>query len=338
MVNASVVLTACVLFGTLASASSDKVVLNEDVLMGTCTWTCDTIPDLHNKEGCTKISGCTLGSPGWVRGFVRCDYCKCDCEEDEEDRDVLVEKTKISTDEYELYGRCTGLLFSCSRRGLVRSDFKGCHRVEDCSFAEPDALPDLFACDYCTCQCVNEHYANKYRMTNIKYDIENAHMKKGRPFALNKSTFLKNNGGISQTMTRVLTYTDSQTTAMETSKALQHGLTITVDATIGPFGVGSLGTSVGNQLTKGFTQNAGQTNMTSRSDEIRATVRVEPYSSVNVTVIGFRIEVDVSYTADLVTEYTDGRTDTQQITGIYRNVDSSEAYVEYGEQIPLKKP
>jgi hypothetical protein len=56
---------------------------------------------------------------------------------------------------------------------------------------------------------------------------------------------------------------------------------------------------------------------------------------VNVTVVGFRIEVDVSYTAELVTDYTDGRRETVPVAGIYRNVDSSEAYIEYGEQLPL---
>jgi hypothetical protein len=192
MVSAGVLFVACALmtFGNVQIINGRKIILNEDVLVNTCTMTCEDIHDLHDREGCMKISGCNRSSYGWNRGFVRCDYCECECEEDTDDRDVLEERTRISTNEYELYGRCTGFQ-SCNRFGLVRTDFKGCQRLENCQMADPEEILDLLFCDYCTCQCVNERYAQKYTLTDIKYDVENARMKKGRPFALNKTTFIK---------------------------------------------------------------------------------------------------------------------------------------------------
>ncbi|KAK3260419.1 hypothetical protein CYMTET_30621 [Cymbomonas tetramitiformis] len=95
--------------------------MNEDDITGSCTGTCADMPTKYDFNGCKKLSGCTFSSGGWLRGFVDCDYCKCECEQDFE-KDAVVTTGFVSTDEDELYGTCTG---TCDKSGLVRTNFKG---------------------------------------------------------------------------------------------------------------------------------------------------------------------------------------------------------------------
>jgi hypothetical protein len=182
----TILFVACaVAFGTFVHVANCRtVILNEDSLIGTCTKTCATVPVLHDKFGCKRISGCSRSSSGWIRGFVRCDYCSCDCQDDSARKDVLVETSRRTFNEDSLYGTCRG---KCYRGGLVRTNFKGCHRVEDCSKERTGWIRGFVRCNYCTCACVVERYPSRYRLQNVKYQVHNMKSNEGPPMAMAKT-------------------------------------------------------------------------------------------------------------------------------------------------------
>ncbi|CAH1778035.1 unnamed protein product [Owenia fusiformis] len=50
-----------------------------DLNQGSCTKTCETVPKQFDKFGCKEIKNCRLRMQGWLRIFVYCDLCQCDC-------------------------------------------------------------------------------------------------------------------------------------------------------------------------------------------------------------------------------------------------------------------
>lgn len=64
----------------LSNAGVYEVFYNEADLTGSCTSNCESLPDRTDKYGCDRITKCRYGRKGWTRGFVRCDWCLCDCE------------------------------------------------------------------------------------------------------------------------------------------------------------------------------------------------------------------------------------------------------------------
>ena len=93
------------------------------------------------SRNCKTVKDCTKMSSGWTRGFVRCDYCKCLCEDS---RDVVPEVVEVtSTKQFEeetLYGTCTG---TCYKSGLVRTNIGGCKEVRNCVEAKHGWLSGL---------------------------------------------------------------------------------------------------------------------------------------------------------------------------------------------------
>ena len=177
-----ILLFACVsAFVTLKVCDARQIIVNEDTLLGTCTRTCEKIPTLHNKDGCVSITGCKLSSAGWNRGFVRCDYCRCTCNEDIDRKDIQVVTTLLSITEPKLLGTCTK---TCDRKGLVRTSYQGCQEIRDCSRERKGWTRGFVRCDYCTCKCVNRKEANKYTLKNIHYDLSGSNLEEGAPIAL----------------------------------------------------------------------------------------------------------------------------------------------------------
>ena len=162
-----------------------RIILNENDFYGSCTGECDTIGEVFNLKGCSKISGCRMNSAGWTRGFTRCDFCACNCEEDmaTQDKAILV-RSMVSVEEEDLTGTCTG---TCERPGLVRSDFMGCDEVRDCYEASGGPLSGFVNCDHCSCTCVSRRYAASYELTNMHFDFRGTLVNNGRPTALSKT-------------------------------------------------------------------------------------------------------------------------------------------------------
>ena len=54
--------------------------ITEPDLYGTCTTTCPRSGLVRtNFRECQEVRNCRHARNGWTRGFVRCDYCQCDC-------------------------------------------------------------------------------------------------------------------------------------------------------------------------------------------------------------------------------------------------------------------
>jgi hypothetical protein len=314
-----------------ASAATKKIILNEDSILGTCTDTCGEMPTLYDNNGCTKLSGCVKSSTGWNRGFVRCDYCRCDCEVQVSTKDVTVTNTKLSVTEPDLTGTCTG---TCSRSGLVRTNFKGCQEVRDCSKASNGWTRGWVRCDHCTCTCINKNYAASYTLTDIKYDLSEAAIKQGAPIAM-AETVVDNHGSSTQSVARQLGFTYTQSTSLTSSHNLEVGLTVTVEGGVN-VGVASLSTSVERSLKYGYTYTAGKSSTDSKTDSVTANLVVEGHKSKKAVVVGHRMKIDVPYTAVLVTKYKGGGEGKKKIKGVYSNVDFSNFRVRYEASTPLR--
>ena len=177
-----ILLFACVsAFVTLKVCDAREIIMNEDTLLGTCTKSCGEVPTLYKKNGCDSITGCQLSSTGWNRGFVRCDYCRCTCNEDRDSKDIQVTTTHLSITEPDLLGTCKT---TCDRTGLVRTSYRGCQEVRDCTKASNGWTRGFVRCDYCTCKCINRKEANKYTLKNIHYDLSASNLEEGAPIAL----------------------------------------------------------------------------------------------------------------------------------------------------------
>ncbi|XP_072050652.1 natterin-2-like [Amphiura filiformis] len=246
-------------------------------------------------------------------------------------KDILVEDQLIDITEPDLLGTCTN---TCNRAGLIRSDFRGCQEVRDCHKQRNGWTKGFFRCDHCTCHCINRKLASQYTLTNVEYDLSEAATLEGAPLAL-AETIVENDANIEQTTTRVLTFTTTQTTTMSSSYSLEMGLMVTVEGTAGVPGVASVSTSVSASITTGFEYTAGSSEKKSISDSLEASIKVPPYSSVIALATGRILKIDVPYSADLVTTYEDGSTQTKQVTGVYTGVETTRFRIQYKDPIAM---
>ncbi|CAH1785891.1 unnamed protein product [Owenia fusiformis] len=56
-----------------------RTYVEPDLNSGSCTKTCSTVPKQFDKFGCKEIKNCRMRQQGWLRGFVHCGICQCDC-------------------------------------------------------------------------------------------------------------------------------------------------------------------------------------------------------------------------------------------------------------------
>lgn len=317
----------------LGYTMSIQIILNEDDITGSCTETCEDMPTLHNEHGCTTLKDCKKSVGGWDRGFVRCDYCSCTCEKDEPERDVVVVSGKVSSDEDELYGTCRNTCDAWS--GLVRSNFKGCSEVRDCKMEKDGWLKGFVMCDYCTCDCVNRKYAQQYILQDVKYDLSNAKVRPGKPIVIADTT-VTNKASTDQTAQRAMEFEITEETSFHSSRKLETGLEVRVEAGVKLKDAFKLGMSVATTIIEGFEYTAGETKTETTSDRINADIRIAARSIQKVRVVGRRVQVDVPYTAMVVVVFPDGTTSPPEPTqGIFKNVAFAEFSVEYSQSVPL---
>ena len=157
---------------------------NEDDLVDSCEDTCSDVGVLDHepdflKKHCEVVKECKHLSDGWIRGFVRCDYCQCRCRDS---RPIvpatidIMEKKQFT--EPDLYGTCTT---TCPKSGLVRTKFQGCEEVKDCYHSRDGWIRGFVRCDYCVCTCVNKVNVNGYKLRNARYNLDAANISPGKP-------------------------------------------------------------------------------------------------------------------------------------------------------------
>ena len=113
--------------------------------------------------------------------FYRCDLCACECVSDEAQKNAVVTEVNKWFDEHSLYGTCTN---TCDHKGLVRTNYGGCDEVKDCAFAEEGDIHGVYRCDQCQCTCVQKRYPEKYRLENVRYEMDESAIKEDKPAAM----------------------------------------------------------------------------------------------------------------------------------------------------------
>lgn len=314
----------------LCSAKWREIVANEEELAYTCTATCEEIGVVDHqpnmlKRNCNIVKECKTLSHGWNKGFVRCDYCKCKCE----DSRAVIPKVKevVSRRQFEeplLYGTCTG---TCPKSGLVRTNYGGCKQVRDCSKARSGWLRGFVRCDYCTCHCVNHKYIASYRLVNVKYRLDEGALTVGKPTAM-KQTVLENSQAKTQTITRSVSFTYTNSKSVSTTKSLTAGMSITVEAGVS-IGVASVSTAITRSIEAGFESTVDEVTETSHTDSIEAKMDVDPGQQCEMVVIGNVMNIDVPYSATILTEYDDGSVDEERTEGVFSGVETSRFRVQY---------
>mgnify|MGYP003571974019 FL=1 len=308
--------------------------MNEDDLVNSCTGTCDDLPTVNNKNGCKRIHSCKKNTEGWTRGTVRCDYCSCKCEKIGNPRDFTEKDEARTFTEPDLYGTCTG---TCPKKGLVRTNWKGCSSVKNCGLDATGWTRGFVRCDYCSCTCTTKVYADRYSLENVVYDLSESATQENKDTLIGMAeTIVANRGSHKQKTTRTLSFEVTSETTVTTSSSVEHGLEVTVSAGINLGEIAQLSTAVTTSIKTGFTYEQGKTLSKKQTDSITAEVEVPPHSSVKVSIVGHRMEINVPYKADLVTTYKDGSTSRKQTTGTMTNVSVGKFRVQYGNATPLK--
>jgi len=236
---------------------------------------------------------------------------------------VIEEETgKLSTNEDALYGTCCG---TCGKNGLVKTDFDGWDEVSNCVFASNGPNDFFCRCDNCNCDGVRRRERSSYTLKNINYDfsaVTNSSID-GDPKdadVVMANSDVENCGDIEQESTTVISFTRSTTTSVETSSTLTTGLTLTVSATqnIGVPADGftaSFSEGFTTSLTKGFTTTKGDSETATFGGEQQVKVKVPGGMRQDFHVVGHQGNINLPYTATLVTHYTKGADKETQTSG-----------------------
>ncbi|XP_074648925.1 natterin-2-like [Tubulanus polymorphus] len=317
-----------------STAYSDRIILNEVEIMGTCTKSCYRVGTFYDKHGCTELSDCHKSSTGWIRGFVYCDYCNCECTKKKTTVDIRRTTSPISKTEPELYGTCTG---HCNHAGVVRTNIWGCEQVKNCRKNTRGWIRFFVRCDYCHCDCVKTTKAQEYQLKNVKYYIDQAKVIKDTPIKMAR-TVITNNGDQEQEITRTLAVTHESSTSLSSERRMDSSLTIEVSAgvSVGTKAVIGVSTTVSTTISLGFSITAQETQTKSITDTIEANAKVPGKHSKEVLVTGRQMRLEIPYVADVVTSYEDGSTKTDKnVKGTFKNVDMGDFHVEYKKATPL---
>lgn len=85
-----------------------------------------------------------------------------------------------------------------------------------------------------------------------------------------------------------------------------------------------------------YSFNWGETQTTTKSEAIAASVKVQPKSQKSVIVSSNRYIMDVPYVATLTKEYYYGSKETiNDFKGVYEGVQINQVHVVYGEDTPI---
>jgi len=318
---------------TFAASREKEIVVNEDTLMDSCTSTCEDIPTINvhstmveSPYYCEKVWGCSTMSNGWTRGFVRCDYCKCKCLDNRAVVPEIVKKTtKKELTEPNLYGTCTG---TCSKSGLVRTNWEGCDEVRNCERNRKGWIRGFVRCDYCACDCVRHLKVNSYKMVDVRYDTSNAALDPGTIVGMAELVVKNEDYNTDQSVEQALGWTYEESQSLETEISVVTGLSVEVEAGVDiKLFTGSVTTTA--SLETGYTTTTGKVDTFSRENSLASTLNIPPRRRCSALVVGKKRKVDIPYTAVLVTIYDDNTEDRTNIEGTYNAVEMSDFHVTY---------
>jgi len=102
-----------------------------------------------------------------------------------------------------------------------------------------------------------------------------------------------------------------------------------VEAGALPLGIG-VKTETTTTIEQGFEKEVGESETETIENEVAATITIPPHHNCDLTVVGQLLEIDVPYTADLITKYTDGTEKSSPTSGIFNGVETTHFHVQYG--------
>ncbi|KAJ8023874.1 Natterin-4 [Holothuria leucospilota] len=324
-----VVTTLFVLRLALSNAGVYEVFYNEADLTGSCTSNCESLPDRTDKYGCDRITKCRYGRKGWTRGFVRCDWCLCDCEtsSDLPQKEIIESNQKIFTED-DLWGTCKK---DCDAKGLQKTDAFGCSEIGNCHWHKNGWTRGFVRCDYCECDCIVMAYPDNYRIENVKYKLDLIILSKADTVIVGKTT-VENNGDETEKVERSIktSFTTSRMWTKGKSSTILFGSTVTIKAPILQIGV-----EITTGLSQEYTYSWGETKTWTIEDNTEQDITSPPHSMREATMTGVSYRADVPYTADLVTIYENGKETRQAINGVLHETSVTDVHLVYGESTPI---
>ncbi|XP_062294387.1 natterin-3-like [Scomber scombrus] len=156
---------------------------------------------------------------------------------------------------------------------------------------------------------------SKERISNVRYNINQAERFQHPPEAMGKST-LVNNQCREVTKTHTISNTYEEEKRWDTSIAISAGVTASITAGIPS--VAEIGIQVSTEVTNAFS--SGTTLKVSKNLAVDVEVNVPPNHSCSVSIVGNKYSTNIPYTARLTRTYRNGRTASTTITGVYKGV------------------
>ena len=137
-----------------------------------------------------------------------------------------------------------------------------------------------------------------------------------------------------QLTTRNVGFEFEKSLTTETSTSLELGIDMTVEAGV-DIKAFSTSFSTTRSLNTGFETMSGSSNTETITDSVSVAIKVPAHSQVSATVVAHHMNIDVPYTADLVTIYTDGSRTTEKESGVFYGVECNQFRVVYDDFSPL---
>ena len=123
-------------------------------------------------------------------------------------------------------------------------------------------------------------------------------------------------------------YTNSK--SVTTSKSINTGMSLTMEASF-DLEIFEAGISTTFSVETGFSSEVGEVVEESRSNSVTVTISVPPGQSCKVMVLANVMNLDIPYTADLVTIYSDDSESVTETEGVFSGVETRQFRVQYSE-------
>jgi len=174
-----------------------------------------------------------------------------------------------------------------------------------------------------------EKPVDKYVVNYVQYDL--AQERKIQNPVNMAPTIVENDSGITQTSTRALSFTKSESSTFEFSQSIEIGVALEFSAGV-PL-IGGSKTTVSVTATSTFT--TGSTTSTSETDSISAAIVAPPHTRITAYIQGQEYKSDIPYTAHVIKYYYDGTTGSGVVTGVFKGVSVNEFTVKYSDPEPI---
>eukprot|EP00463_Aulacantha_scolymantha_P006000 TRINITY_DN7516_c0_g1_i1.p1 TRINITY_DN7516_c0_g1~~TRINITY_DN7516_c0_g1_i1.p1 ORF type:complete len:243 (+),score=21.42 TRINITY_DN7516_c0_g1_i1:707-1435(+) len=173
---------------------------------------------------------------------------------------------------------------------------------------------------------LNEKPIQKILMSHVKFDLNAEKRLPSTPLSI-RSLTLTNNGLLTQTSTKTVNYTKSETSLFTFAQSIELGVKLEISGGIPMIASGK--TTVSSKLVSTFTTGTAKT--TTVSEAVLVHIDVPANSKITATITANEYSSDIPFTATIKKIYYDGTEGSADISGIYHGVSVSETHVVYSK-------